>query len=196
MKKEFILFFFLFLLLPPVLAQQAEATFEPSLKYGKPSDEELSMTTYAPDTAATALVLYSKCNARYDLIANEFRLIYSYEVKIKVLKTDGTSSANINTPYYSNVTAQIRPDGVVIGQRQTGYSGQCAAEFRKRYQSAKKTATVYLSLPMFSGKDSARHLSLNVPIRSISILDMLIPTAFVSVCPKDIRLKGFPRRPI
>lgn len=102
MKKRFILFLFLFLLLPPVLAQQAEATFEPSLKYGKPSDEELSMTTYAPDTAATALVLYSKCNARYDLIANEFRIIYSYEVKIKVLKTDGTSSANINIPYYSN----------------------------------------------------------------------------------------------
>lgn len=73
-----------------------------SMKYGKPSDEELSMTTYARDTTATAVVLYSKCNARYDLIANEFKLVYFHEVRIKVLKSDGTSQANISIPYYSN----------------------------------------------------------------------------------------------
>lgn len=73
------------------------------MKYGKPSDEELKMTTYAPDTAASAVVLYSKVRARYDLIANEFRLTYTYEVKIKVLKSEGTSYADINIPFYSNV---------------------------------------------------------------------------------------------
>lgn len=112
MKRLFILSTFLLLLLSPTRSQQVEAVFEPSLKYGKPSDEELSMTTYAPDTAATAVVLYSKSTARYDLVANEFRLVYSYEVKIKVLKTDGTSCANINIPYYSNEKGSLMKESI------------------------------------------------------------------------------------
>lgn len=84
-------------------AQQAGTDgFKPSMKFGKPSEEELAMNTYAPDTSATAVVLYSKCNVRYDLLANDFRILYNYEVKIKVLKSDGASYANINIPYYSN----------------------------------------------------------------------------------------------
>ena len=66
-------------------------SFKPSMKYGKPSEEELAMTTYAPDTSATAVVLYSKCEVRYDLLANNFRILYNYEVKIKVLKSEGAS---------------------------------------------------------------------------------------------------------
>lgn len=82
-------------------AQQADTgTITPSLKYGKPSEEELQMTVYRPDTAATAVVLYSKTTARYELIQNNFQLIYDYEVKIKVLKSDGASYANIEIPYY------------------------------------------------------------------------------------------------
>lgn len=84
-------------------AQQADTdVLNPSLKYSKPTEEELSMTTYTPDTAATAVVLYSKTTARYDLIHNEFRLVYNYETKIKVLKSEGTSYADISIPYYSN----------------------------------------------------------------------------------------------
>ena len=37
--------------------QTATDSFKPSMKYGKPSEEELAMTTYAPDTSATAVVL-------------------------------------------------------------------------------------------------------------------------------------------
>lgn len=51
--------------------QTATDSFKPSMKYGKPSEEELAMTTYAPDTSATAVVLYSKCEVRYDLLANK-----------------------------------------------------------------------------------------------------------------------------
>ena len=60
------------------------------------------MTAYAPDTSATAVVLYSKCDVRYDLLANNFRILYNYEVKIKVLKSEGASYADIQIPYYSN----------------------------------------------------------------------------------------------
>lgn len=48
MRKLFILCAFLLQLLSPVYPQQATtATIEPNLKYGKPSKEELSLTSYA-----------------------------------------------------------------------------------------------------------------------------------------------------
>ena len=56
MRKLFILCAFLLQLLSPVYPQQATtATIEPNLKYGKPSKEALSLTSYAPDTTATAI---------------------------------------------------------------------------------------------------------------------------------------------
>ena len=59
MRKLFILCAFLLQLLSPVYPQQATtATIEPNLKYGKPSKEELSLTSYAPDTTATAIYLF------------------------------------------------------------------------------------------------------------------------------------------
>lgn len=73
----------------------------PSLKFGKPSDEELRMTRYEPDTTATAVMLYNigKSNYRYD--NNEFSLITQHSVKIKVLKPDGKQYADISIPYYA-----------------------------------------------------------------------------------------------
>lgn len=94
-------------------AQQAGTDgFKPSMKYGKPSQEELAMTVYAPDTSATAVVLYSKCDARYELIANEFRILYNYEVKIKVLKSEGASYADIQLPYYSNERSSMLKESI------------------------------------------------------------------------------------
>ena len=53
MKKLFILFTLLLQLLSPIYPQQAATVITPSLKYGKPSKEELLFTTYTPDTTAT-----------------------------------------------------------------------------------------------------------------------------------------------
>ena len=53
-----VLIWFLLLLGCQGFAQQAGTDgFKPSMKYGKPSQEELVMTAYAPDTSATAVVL-------------------------------------------------------------------------------------------------------------------------------------------
>jgi len=113
MRKLFILYAFLLQFLSPAYSQQvATAIITPSLKYGKPSEEELKMTTYAPDTAATAVVLYSKNTARYELINNEFRLVYTYETKVKVLKSEGTSYADINIPFYSNANSGLMKETV------------------------------------------------------------------------------------
>lgn len=75
---------------------------EVNLKFGKPSEEELTMTTYAPDTTAAAVVLCKRTDAFYDFVAGDFRITYSYETKIKVLKPEGTSYADVTIPYYDN----------------------------------------------------------------------------------------------
>ena len=101
MKKHILLFllpvFFsatTFARLPQSLAP------EPSLKYGKPSDEELALTSYAPDTSASAIVLYKKCDISYEFNSDLPQIVYLYETKIKVLKPEGASYANVAFSYY------------------------------------------------------------------------------------------------
>ena len=76
-------------------------TIEPTLKFGKPSDNELKMTVYEPDTTATAIVLYDIGKSNYRYINNEFVLITQRSVKIKILKSEGKQYADINIPYYA-----------------------------------------------------------------------------------------------
>ena len=45
---------------PMAFSQQATTVIKPDLKYGKPSKEELSLETYAPDTTAVAVYLFHK----------------------------------------------------------------------------------------------------------------------------------------
>lgn len=85
MRKLFILCAFLLQLLSPVYPQQATtATIEPNLKYGKPSKEELSLTSYAPDTTATAIYLFHQ--GQSDFIYHDgFQLTTEHWVRIKIL---------------------------------------------------------------------------------------------------------------
>lgn len=76
-------------------------TIEPTLKFGKPSNDELKMTVYEPDTTATAIVLYDIGKSNYRYINNEFVLITQRSVKIKILKSEGKQYADINIPYYA-----------------------------------------------------------------------------------------------
>ena len=57
MKRLFIFSTFLLCLLSTTFSQQSGNTIKPNLKYGKPSKEELTMTSFAPDTTATAIYL-------------------------------------------------------------------------------------------------------------------------------------------
>ena len=83
--------------------QTKVATIEPNTKYNHPTLEELAMTEYTPDTSATAVVLYSKCSVNYIFSDRQFHLVYDYEFKVKVLKPNGVSHANISIPYYLNI---------------------------------------------------------------------------------------------
>ena len=101
MRKLFILCAFLLQYLLPAYPQQATtATIEPNLKYGKPSKEELSLTSYAPDTTATAIYLFHQ--GQSDFIYHDgFQLTTEHWVRIKILKPQGMSYADVSVPYYS-----------------------------------------------------------------------------------------------
>lgn len=77
-------------------------TLEPNLKWGKPTDAELNMTSYAPDPEAEAVVLCSETQLRYELISGSLKLKRSTKKRIKVLKEEGKSQANGGISYMYN----------------------------------------------------------------------------------------------
>ncbi len=81
------------------IAQEA-----PKVKFGKPSPEELQMTTYAPDSTADAVILYDDGQSivNYDTSKSKFMLQFERFVRIKILKQEGTSWGNFLIPVYSN----------------------------------------------------------------------------------------------
>ena len=77
-------------------------TLEPNLKWGKPTDAELNMISYAPDPDAEAVVLCSETQLRYDLNSGSFKLKRTIKKRIKVLKEEGKSEANGAISYMYN----------------------------------------------------------------------------------------------
>lgn len=79
-----------------------EKTIEPNKKFGNPTKEEFAMTVYAPDSSASAVILCKKGYARFrydDLYG--FKIDYEFETRIKVLKEDGMSIADVVIPYFN-----------------------------------------------------------------------------------------------
>ncbi|RGN31803.1 DUF3857 domain-containing protein [Bacteroides oleiciplenus] len=112
MKNKLLLFcVFSLLYLPAVFSQQAAAVIKPDLKYGRPSKEELSLTTYTPDTTATAIYLFHKgvSGFTYD---DGFQLVTEHWVRIKVLKPQGVSYADVAIPYYAPADRNKEKDQV------------------------------------------------------------------------------------
>lgn len=70
-------------------------------KFGKVSDEEVTMTVYDKDTSAVALILYDN---EYKVInfdaSGSLRLHTEKRVRIKVLKEDGVSYGDFSVVYY------------------------------------------------------------------------------------------------
>lgn len=77
-------------------------TLEPNLKWGKPTDAELKMTTYDPDPEAEAVVLCSQTEFRYDLSSGSFKVRMLTKERIKILKEEGKSKANGGISYMYN----------------------------------------------------------------------------------------------
>ena len=100
MKK--ILLIFALLSLAFSFTANAQSLDKPNLKWGNPTQEEMSMTNYSPDPEAEAVVLCKTTSQRYDIVAGEFKLYCQVKCRIKILKNEGKEYANIYIPYYSN----------------------------------------------------------------------------------------------
>ena len=74
-------------------------TIEPNLKFDKPTEAELTMESYAPDPEAPAVILCSQTEAYYDFRDGDFVLVTTVKMRIKVLKDEGKSYANVVVPF-------------------------------------------------------------------------------------------------
>ncbi|MBC7774022.1 MAG: DUF3857 domain-containing protein [Phycisphaerae bacterium] len=74
---------------------------EPKMKYGKISDEEISMTSYSPDPAAPAVVLFDKgiVTHRYNSTSG-FTLEYEHHKRIKIFNKEAYGFADLALFFY------------------------------------------------------------------------------------------------
>ncbi|MBR1519136.1 MAG: DUF3857 domain-containing protein [Prevotella sp.] len=108
MKKTFYTLFILltFLLSLPASAQQEKV----NTKFGNPTKEELEMTEYAYDKEASAVILYSDVDTRYEMYDEDFWVVTEVKTRIKILKEDGKDHANVQLVYYRPEEGQYKED--------------------------------------------------------------------------------------
>ena len=83
--KKLVIIISLSLLIQCALAQSF------SRKFGKVTKDELEMTTYDKAPDAEAVILYENVDVRYEFSSSGIQLVYYREIKIKILKKEGTS---------------------------------------------------------------------------------------------------------
>ena len=93
---------------------QADA-LEVNKKMGKPTDEEMNMTVYAPDPDAEAVKLYSSTDVQFE-VRTVFIVVYRVKERIKVLKPEGTSAADVTIVFFD-------PVGSSAGDKISGVKG-------------------------------------------------------------------------
>ena len=71
-----------------------------NMKFGKPTKEEMQMTTYEADPNAEAVVLCRLTNVEYTVQTNSYLVDYREKFRIKVLKPSGARFAQVTIPYY------------------------------------------------------------------------------------------------
>ena len=93
---------------------EAEA-LEVNKKMGKPTDEEMNMTVYSPDPDADAVKLYSGTDVQFE-VRTDFIVVYRVKERIKVLKPEGTSAADVTIIFFD-------PVGSSAGDKISGVKG-------------------------------------------------------------------------
>lgn len=83
-----------------------------NLKFGKPTDEELSMTVYEQDKDASAVVLCQLTDVGYTMDFHNYYVDYFVKTRIKVLKEEGKEYANINIIYIDNMSQQFAQENL------------------------------------------------------------------------------------
>ena len=96
-------------------------SMEPNLKWGKPTNEELTMTEYSLDKDAEAVELYHLTDVSYAYMNNDFRVYYRVKGRLKVLKPEGKSVADGSIVFRNDKDSNQRIE-VVLGLKATAYN--------------------------------------------------------------------------
>ena len=118
MTRRYRWFFLFFVCLSTSVAAQPLA---PNVKFGNPTKEELAMTTYDPDPEAAAVKLCGTQDVYYDILKNNFVIVYEIKKRIKVLKPEGTDEANISI-VYTNHEVVGKPQEEITNIKATAYN--------------------------------------------------------------------------
>ena len=95
---------FVLLALPFATANAADV----NMKFGKPTKEEMQMTTYEADPKADAVVLCRLTDVEYTIEFNGYLVDYHEKCRIKVLKEGGERFAKVVVPYNRDVAGSDR----------------------------------------------------------------------------------------
>ena len=75
-----------------------------NMKFGKPTKEEMTMTTYESDPQADAVVLCRLTDVEYTVQTSSYLVDYREKCRIKVLKPSGAIYAKVVVPYQKNMS--------------------------------------------------------------------------------------------
>ena len=98
---------FILLVWPFATASAADV----NMKFGKPTKEEMQMTTYEADPNADAVVLCHLTDVEYTVEVNGYLVDYHEKVRIKVLKPGGERVARVVVPFSKDVDSGNRVGG-------------------------------------------------------------------------------------
>lgn len=94
---------------------------EVNTKWGKPTDEELNMTTYAEDPEADAVELCRMVDVSYVYLNGSFKVFYRIKDRLKVLKPEGKRVADHTIVFRVSETNKSLRD-IVAGLKATAYN--------------------------------------------------------------------------
>ena len=90
---------FLLILLSLILPLEVVA-LDVNKKFGAPTAEEMSMTVYEDDPEATAVILYSHTEAKFEQVGDNFGIVYKVKERIKILKPEGIEQGDVKVVFY------------------------------------------------------------------------------------------------
>ena len=94
------------------MTASAQTTIEPNLKWGKPTEQELTMTVYEEDKDAPAVVLCQLTNVSYTMDFHNYFVNYEVKTRIKVLTDAGKDYANVTIVYTDNPQRQYSQEEI------------------------------------------------------------------------------------
>jgi hypothetical protein len=86
------------------------------IKFGDVSLDEVKMTSYEPDSSASAVVLvdYGSSTMEYNQLDNWFKLFFERTTRIKILKKDGYAYADFEVPIYQSSSGKEKLTGLKV----------------------------------------------------------------------------------